>query len=131
MCQVANKIYKLSLFVYLCIFICCTKDNNYKLSVMDIDECESIVIEEPLNYKVYDITNDSVKRQILNVLHKKSTFELCKIPPEIIITIKSKEKKHDEKFIICGHHVKGNKGTTYKYEINIEEELYKIEKAWK
>lgn len=71
MCQVANKIYKLSLFVYLCIFICCTKDNNYKLSVMDIDECESIVIEEPLNYKVYDITNDSVKRQILNVLHKK------------------------------------------------------------
>ena len=110
MCQVANKIYKLSLFVYLCIFICCTKDNNYK---------------------VYDITNDSVKRQILNVLHKKSTFELCKIPPKIIITIKSKEKKHDEKFIICGHHVKGNKGTTYKYEINIEEELYKIEKAWK
>ncbi len=131
MCQVANKIYKLSLFVYLCIFICCTKDNNYKLSVMDIDECESIVIEEPLNYKVYDITNDSVKRQILNVLHKKSTFELCKIPPKIIITIKSKEKKHDESFIICGCHIKDNKGTTYKYEINIEEELYKIEKAWK
>ena len=131
MCQVANKIYKLSLFVYLCIFICCTKDNNYKLSVMDIDECESIVIEEPLNYKVYDITNDSVKRQILNVLHKKSTLELCKIPPKIIITIKSKEKKHDESFIICGCHIKDNKGTTYKYEINIEEELYKIEKAWK
>lgn len=125
MCQVVKK---LSIFVYLCIFICCTKDNIYKLSIMDVDECESIILEERLNYKTLVITNDSVKQQILNVLHKKNVFELCKIPPRIIITIRSKEKKHDESFIICGCHIKDNKGTTYKYEINIEEELYKIKK---
>jgi|GEM_PF-3121447 len=125
MCKVVKK---LSIFVYLCIFICCTKDNIYKLSIMDVDECESIILEERLNYKTLVITNDSVKQQILNVLHKKNVFELCKIPPRIIITIRSKEKKHDESFIICGCHIKDNKGTTYKYEINIEEELYKIKK---
>ena len=96
MCKVVKK---LSIFVYLCIFICCTKDNIYKLSIMDVDECESIILEERLNYKTLVITNDSVKQQILNVLHKKNVFELCKIPPRIIITIRSQEYLSPTKYV--------------------------------
>lgn len=87
-------------------------------------ECEKIIIEDNYpSHKVSVITNDSVKLQILNLLHQKSNFELCKIPPNMLVTINT--RTHCEKFIICGYYIK-NKGTTYKFPINVENELSKI-----
>lgn len=122
--MVLKKIYKSLILVCLCVFICCTNKNTNKLSIMKDYECEEIIIEDNYpSHKVSVITNDSVKSQILNILHKKSHFELCKIPPNMVVTIKT--RTHYEKFIICGNYIK-NKGKTYKYPIDIENELSKI-----
>ena len=127
--MVLKKIYKSLILVCLCIFICCTNKDTNKLFTMEDYECEKIIIENNYpGHKVIVITNDSVKSQILNILHEKSHFELCKIPPNMVVTIKA--RTHYEKFIICGYYIK-NKGKTYKYPINIENELSKIGASYK
>lgn len=48
------------------------------------------------------------------------------MPPNITMILKG--KKHEEHYIICEDYIKDNKGSTYKYDINIEEAIYAIMK---
>lgn len=116
---------KVLFFAFISLFINCVDANKHNLSVMELEDCKSIIIEEQCHdHRIHKISNNVDKRKVFNVLHKKSTYELCKIPPKIIITIEG--KIHNEDFIICGKFIKDCHGTTYKYDIDIEKELCKI-----
>jgi hypothetical protein len=117
-------IYNILILVCIYIFVSCVDTETYRLSVMNFEECKSITIESLEKKKKYVIRNENDRRKVLNLLHRKSVFELCKIPPKIIITIECESR--NEKFIICGRYIKDHYGTTFKYDIDVETELYKI-----
>ena len=116
---------KVLLIAFISFLVGCIDASKHNLSVMELDDCKNIIIEEPYhNHRIHKINNNLDKRKILNILHKKSAYELCKVPPKIIITIEG--KIHNEGYIICGKYIKDYNGTTYKYDIDIEKELCKI-----
>ena len=94
---------KVLLIAFISFLVGCidASKHNFNLSVMELDDCKNIIIEEPYhNHRIHKISNNLDKRKILNILHKKSAYELCKVPPKIIITIEG--KIHNEGYIICG-----------------------------
>lgn len=117
-------IYNMLILMCIYVFVSCADTNKYRLSIMNFEECKSITIESLEKNRIYVIKNDNDRRRILNLLHRKSVFELSKLGPNTSITIKSESR--NEEFIVCGRYIKDHHGHTFKYDIDIETELYKI-----
>ncbi len=118
--------YLLKIELMCILLVHCTTNLTPKLLLMDNSECDSIEVRIRRGHSINIISNDTIKQQLLNVLHTKHTFKLCKMPPNIKMILKG--KKHEEHYIICEDYIKDNKGSTYKYDINIEEAIYAIMK---
>ena len=112
----------LLMLICVCPLISCKVKMTNQLSIPNVNECDTIIIEEFLTQKEHVFIDKSPKTYILNVLRQDSKAEVCKMYPKLIITIKG--ENYNENFGINGEFIKKD-GKSYKYPINIEKELYK------
>ena len=86
--------YLLKIALMCMLLVHCTTNLTPKLLLMDNSECDSIEVRIRRGHSINIISNDTIKQQLLNVLHTKHTFKLCKMPPNIKMILKGKNMKN-------------------------------------
>ena len=99
--------------------------HNRNLMLMNVNECDSIIVTEHYQDTLMIITDTQAKKVLFSVLsHTKR--EIVKMPININLTFVGQNK--EESIGICNKHVKIEGGFTYKCSINLEEKLRNLAK---